>query len=152
MVSFVSMQHCKWTSRFVANLGEQLKKHMKGMKICTRIQLYLVYMSLNSSKDSERDGGILKMVQRVEMSTAWNSRTFAKVCEVVCMDYWMNLKLMEDQLHTNSEKICQFLHAYFGKKEMHSKLNWSELYPTWIDAAHYILQSHHIYKHECRNR
>jgi len=39
------------------------------------------------------------------------------------MDYWMNLKLMEDQLHTNSEKICQFLHAYFGKKEMHSKLN-----------------------------
>lgn len=35
----------------------------------------------------------------------------------------MNLKLEEDQLHTNLEKICQILQAYFGKKEIHSKLN-----------------------------
>jgi hypothetical protein len=43
----------------------------------------------------------------------------------VSMDYWMNLKLTEDQLHTNLEKICQILHAYFGKKEIHSKLKWT---------------------------
>jgi len=54
-------------SRFVANLGEQLQKHMKGMKIYTRLQLYPVCMSLNGYKDSERDVGILKMVQRMEI-------------------------------------------------------------------------------------
>jgi len=35
----------------------------------------------------------------------------------------MNLKLMEDQLHTDLVKICWILHAYFGKKEIHSQLN-----------------------------
>ena len=43
------------------------------------------------------------------------------------MDHWMNLKLTGDQLHTNFEKICQILHAYFGKKEIHSKLNCTQL-------------------------
>lgn len=61
------------------------------------------------------------------LSTAWNSETVAKVCEVVSMDYWMNLKLTKDQLHTNSKKICHILHAYFGKKEIHSKLNCTQL-------------------------
>jgi len=97
---------------------------MKGMKIFKRIQLYLVCMSLNSSKDSATDVGILKMVQRVEICQQLEiQKQLLKICEVVAMDYWMNLKLTGDQLHTNFEKICQILHAYFGKKEIHSKLN-----------------------------
>jgi len=100
---------------------------MKGMKIFKRIQLYLVRMSLNSSKDSETDEGILKTIQRVEICQPLEIQKVAKVCEVVSMDYWMNLKLTKDQLHTSSKKICHILHAYFRKKEVHSKLNCMQL-------------------------
>jgi hypothetical protein len=57
---------------------------MKGMKIYTRKQLYPVCMSLNASRDSETDVGILKMVQRVGICQPFEIQKqllkFVKLC------------------------------------------------------------------------
>ena len=54
-------------------------------------------------------------------STAQNSETFVKVHKLGARDYWMPLKLMQDQLHIKEETIHYILHKDFGKRRIYLK-------------------------------